>query len=304
MKRSRSFVIAVSLLIVAGVTATVVFFAAKTSEKRNGAEPVLGVQPASIQRSRAAVVQEVINRIEQHSGRFAQRIRQAFSLLEHPELADALALPFELCEINQHNPNRNYPEFLQRAKGNGFQQANVNYYAYELSSSPGMAATFSPATRCMDVDRHFDPANALDWLVLYHETYHVAQDNNWRVQLDSQDQLDAYLAFHMMENPPEPRIIINYETTAYAYELECLNLLTRDELRQAVTVGRYNLERLRVILNARPDQQGMIEMLWLFALAYWPDGTRNNQHPPPFVRHVVEAYQARGYELYTTNQGR
>lgn len=224
------------------------------------------------QRKDVAAVQRVIDRIEQHSGQFAQRVRQAFVLLPRPEIFGMLSMPFELWELNRKNPNRNYPAFRQLVGGGEFWQEDINFFAYDRGDTTGMTATFAPVLRCMYLDARFDPGNDLDWLVIYHETHHAAQDVRWRAEFDTREKYEAYLAFHTLSSPAEQRIILNYETTAYAYELECFNLLTGDEFRQLAAFGRYNVDELLATLKARAEQRGTIDVLGQFAITYWPDG--------------------------------
>jgi len=248
------------------------------------------------------LVNEVIVKAETGMAEFESIMMPKIKQVTNPYLRKQMALPFEQININVDNPNKNSLILLQRHRTEGFlRQQNLSWFSYKVKSHAGMAAAFAPVLRMMYLDKNFDPQNFLDLLVLYHELLHVTQDNASRGRLDSKEQYEAYNKFYMSN-----KLVLNLEVTAYALEIEALNLYLDNYIKKQISEGKeIDIHEIQIKLNARPNQLGTIKMLIDLAKLYYPEGLSSANFNPKFFHKVGEFYsQQRGYELYMkTPQG-
>lgn len=270
---------------------------------------------------RLRVLDQFIAEVETAFLAWGEEMAPTIAALESENLREQLPLPFELVKINRANPWKNSQRLLTESNniGNGageLRQKNLNFFRYDwfenVPASPGlasMAAAYMPVTRVMAVSKDFNAHNTLDLLILYHELFHVTQDTGERARLQSRAQYDAYVQFYTGLRHEKPRMVLNFETTAYAYELEMLDLAVNGRLREMVRDSnkQATLEAdaatLAAMLGAREDQVSTLELLCEFARAYFPEGIASGELPNAFVKMVAERYVDAGYALYATNNG-
>ena len=255
---------------------------------------------------------ETITETEHAFLRFGEELSPKLQVLPNEELRNQLLLPFELAKINQENPYRNYLYFQRVAsevvdESGRFQQENLNFFFYGRrgdveGSISEFAAAFAPTMRLMILDQKHD--SLVDLLVLHHELRHAMQDIKERGNIQTEEEFDQYIAFHTDGERGRPRLILNWETTAYAYELELLNIMLGDQLRESVLRG--HVLKSSVIaerLNAQPDDMTSINFLRKLADLYYPQGFSGEGFDPRYVRFLGQVYYDRGYRLYSTNGG-
>ena len=248
------------------------------------------------------LINEVIAKAETGMAEFESIMMPKINQVTNSYLRKQMALPFEQINVNRDNPNKNSLILLQRHRTEGLlRQENLAWFTYKVKSHSGIAAGFAPVLRMMYLDKNFDPKNFLDLLVLYHELLHVAQDNGDRERLDSKEKYEAYNKFYTSNS-----IVLNAEVTAYALEIEALNLYLDNYLENQIAEGKeIDLNEIQIKLNARSDQRGIIRMLVDLAKLYYPEALSSGSFNPKFFHKVGELYSKKlGYKLYMkTPQG-
>ena len=242
------------------------------------------------------LINKVIAKAETGMAEFESIMMPKIKQVTNSYLRNQMALPFEQINVNRDNPNKNSLILLQRHRTEGrLIQENLSWFSYKVKSHSYMAAGFAPALRMMYLDKNFDPKNFLDLLVLYHELLHATQDNAERERLDSKEKYETYNKFYTSNN-----IVLNAEVTAYALEIEALNLYLDNYLENQISEGKeIDLNEIQIKLNARSDQLGTIKMLVDLAKLYYPEGVNNGHFNPKFFHKVGELYsQKLGYKLY------
>ncbi len=258
-------------------------------------------------------VDQLIPRVEQGMAQLRSRVQNKLSQwgghLPAPYLsADAFWAPFEVVEINKRNPTRNYEHFQRLRNG---RIGDLNWFFYNTlrhseHDNPEygnienyMAAAFSPPFREIRISPEFDPNKLMDLLVAYHELRHAVNDSNVRTGLNSREQYEAYMNFRRGRQGERQRFLIEDEAGAFAYEIEVLNVLLDDMLRQRsgnidVTLAAEQL--------AVSDQHGksILRMLIEFAQVYYPHGMTGGMFNTAFPRLVIQNYEAIGYDAYST----
>ena len=255
----------------------------------------------------------MIERVENNFLSIAERLRNKIAMLPDMKFREQLDLPRQVMLINKENPWRNAYRLEQaHAQEKYLKQTNINYFSYELlvDRSPHdrtaryAAAGYAPATRKFFFPREIIQMNILDFVVTAHELIHVAQDTKERAQLHTEQHFARYVHFYSTEKGEKPRIILNNETTAYAYELELLDMLLDGGLRTMVASrDKAATARLGSVVPLRSGQEKMLEYLIELAFLYFPAGLTRQGLPATFVHHVARAYRAIGYELYTREAG-
>lgn len=250
---------------------------------------------------------ELILKAEHGFANFETLIAPHLRLLPNGAFKDQLQAPFDLMKINKKNPNKNGPRFNREGRLRQdflVKVDNLNFFSFEARDNPDLVAGFIPTSRTMQLSPHFDPDNFLDMCVFYHELRHAAQDANVRRNFQTEEQLKAYLAFNRKKSPSDKsKVIITEEATAYAFELEILNFLLDGKLRSSVEKGeQFDINWVRQKLNARKDQNELIEMLISFANKYYPEGISTGEFSKRFLDKIAELCRTNGqYEIYIPN---
>jgi hypothetical protein len=254
---------------------------------------------------------EAILKAEEAMVRFETIMRPYLDKLPKDHFREQLELPFEQMRVNYDNPYKNGPRSHRELASQGkttLRQENQSWFSIKAGDDPGLSASFQPATRIMQISTKFDPQNFLDMLVLYHETRHVTQDNAYRAQLETKEQFDSYLDFHSREFEDDTqRFIVTDEASAFAYEIEMLNLYLDGWLNQASTNGTpISIDEMVKRLNGRPEQRSTTSMILQLAYYYFPERMTGGNFSKRFLDKIATEYKnAHGYEAYifTTKGG-
>lgn len=215
----------------------------------------------------------------------------------------ALAIPFELAEINRRNPDRNVYTFKRRdlearrtltSVTVPLNNPNYFFFGFEPAGS-GAVGSFGPTTKTFNISAAYNPDNVLDNLIAFHELVHVAQDNMDRSELPS----DKYMAFFAdAEKRRKLKVVGLYEATAYAEEIALLNLLTDGQFKNEVLGREINLPKYRLLLRSRPEQDGVIAFLGQLAYQFYNSRSSLTGIDGRFVDYINNIYRQNGAEVY------
>ncbi|MDZ4284864.1 MAG: hypothetical protein U1A28_03505, partial [Patescibacteria group bacterium] len=255
----------------------------------------------------------IIERVENKFLSIAEQLKGKIVLLPYAPLREQLDLPRQVVLINKGNPWRNAYRFEQAMQHEKyFEQENINYFSYQLledrrpndTTMHHAIAAYAPLTRKFYLSRGVVHMNVLDFVIAAHELFHVTQDTRERTRLNSEQQFMEYVNFYSTNRGESPRIILNNETTAYAYELELLDLLLDGKLR-SVTLSKdvAAVTSLGGAIHIRAEQEQTFESLVGLASLYFPNGMTKNGLPAEFVHQIARIYRRVGFELYTRDAG-
>jgi len=226
-------------------------------------------------------------------------------------LRTELLAPFEVFELNKDNPGKNAPRHNREMTRNGATTATIaNPYYFGYKAAPDLpsnvAAGFQPTFRVMELSPDLDPDNLLDMLIVYHELRHSSQDAMTRQSIVSRNGYENYLNFYTAGPGEKQRVKLIEESSAYACELEVLNILLNGRLKAfAMSNESPNVDTVLTILNARENQRETVEALLNLAKYYYPEGTSNGILPHRFIdRIALILTEVLGQEPYIkTNRG-
>ncbi len=239
---------------------------------------------------------EMIKKIETGFARWKSIVLLGIeNQIQDPSMKEQLTNPFLLMEINSGNSQKNY----LRGEDGRMTLPNPNYFFFRFRDIDSYEAEFSPVERTISVPPGFDPENILDFLVLYHELSHVAQDNGERKTIQSEAQYSEYLRFYEVKPPDEPNVILNYELSAYGLEIELLNLLLDGELKRKIArdeaLDAFDIaQRLKV----RKDQEPLLDLILSLAISYYPEGQTKKGYTHRFFKAVFENPAYTGKNLF------
>jgi len=214
--------------------------------------------------------------------------------------------PFQTIRGNRENQHSNAAilkkEAAQRATELVFvsneKLTNPYHFLYDIDAGESAAvqgiAGFSPAERRMVLPEQFNPDDPLDFLVVCHETAHVLHAADW-LKKDAR----SFFEFHLY-GQPKPAVVLQEELDAYAIEIEMLNLLLHDQLRQSISSGRpIDRQVFARQLGIVPGREPLLQMLLDLARQYYPSGKLSTSaKPPAFSRAVSREKQAGGFHLF------
>lgn len=235
--------------------------------------------------------------------KFEEKVAPFLVDLVDSDFKNELNSPFKIMKINRENPDKNARRFHEDQLASGNTTAKIgNPYWFFIDSNvdlPGnIIAGFDPTAVVMSLSASFDPEDDIDQLVLYHELRHVAQGANTRMKITSEEEYKKYVAFLTGAK----RLVINEEASAYAYEIDLLNLLCGGELLNAVKEGRsVNME----IVNAKikTKNKGILKMLIDLSKLYYPEGVSTGNFNKIFLDMIADTYAKDGAEIYIPLSG-
>lgn len=242
-------------------------------------------------------VDKIVQMAEAGMGKLKETVENDINSLEDEKLKHMFNQAFLLMQINQDNPNKNHPRFLEQQsdKTTAFKQKNINYFGYNITTEKdkGTVASYIPPMRLMKLSPEFDKDNLLDALIMYHECQHVLQDTSVRAQLDTKEKYEKYMGSFFKKRD---RIAFNVlaEGTAYAFEIELLDMILGGKLRRH---EKLDAEEVRKALNARQGQMGTIKLLLGMADEYF--GTNSSLSAglnKRYLDHLVSIYDPSKYE--------
>lgn len=249
----------------------------------------------------------LIQRIESGFSDFENEVRPLVERVPDAQFRAELMSPFEVMRLNQENPERNGPRYHRVMREHGeieVQSANPYHFFYAANSNLGhMAAGVESLSRVMYLSPNLDTHNYVDMLVFYHELRHVAQHTNIRMNLHSPEEWEAYKRFNTMLVGEKPRININEEATAYAFEIELLNLMLNGELKMKIRSGdQIDIQSLHRRLRGRTNQIGTVELFVVLARAYYPNGMSSGGFPRRFVDEIAVRERALGKDIFISSR--
>jgi hypothetical protein len=268
-----------------------------------GNPKVLADKPAE-----TAALQTIIETAERGYLDFHKRIEAGIHHAD-PRIHQTLNLPRDLVQLNRANRLRNSRDLEKHVfSGQLLALDDFRHFYYDADQKilTRFAAAYSIALKRLFLSPHIDPTNTLDMLIFHHELQHVGQDNFFRSKRQSMAELDTYVNFFQSsvgsKDPNvKPRVIVIWESGAYACELECANIITDGWFRQKVVQNQpVEIEDLRQRLKARLDQITVVYLLIALAQVYWPNGFygANGEGNAPFTKKVAEVCVLDGYEIY------
>lgn len=245
----------------------------------------------------------VIAKVEAGFEKLEQTLRPRIEAMEDRSLRMELMGPFEMVKVNEAFSGKNGPRFHREQSRGGAKETkleNPYFFGYRAQKlETGAVAGFEAPTKTMFLNPNIDLNNLLDFLIIYHELRHAAQDGNIRKAIRSQEQFNAYLRFHTQDRNTEKRVEIMHEATAYAYEIEMLDLILEGELKKTITMGEpLDINNLLKKLNARVEQKETVELLVGFARAYYPEAQSKGGLTKRFVDFTARLYREKGYAIY------
>lgn len=251
---------------------------------------------ADLEANKIEKLDKVIVEVESSLNNLQKEVSGKLAKLPDAAEREKLEEAFKLAEINKENPNKNYLRLLeaQRTNNSGiFRQDNINYFSYDIDNSE-MAATYLAPMRKVQIRADFDKDNLLDALVLYHEFQHVMHDTLVRSRLDSKEKFEAYLGAYTAKRGKMVVPIIG-EGTAYAHEIEMLDLLLDGALKSNVPVDPVVVQKK---LKATPQQMGTVKLLIALAGQYYGSGSslkRGLRHS--YLDKIASYYDASRYQI-------
>lgn len=242
-----------------------------------------------------------VRQIEKSFLEFGVKMSKAIDGVANEHLRKQLRLPFDLIAINQKNELRWHPAFVS-ANDNGetfTKLENPNFYFYDLrpeeelstSTQPVTDFSFAPSSRTVFIPDEFDGTTLPQLLSLYHELTHVTQDTAVRQSLRDNEAMQKYLEFYSGSAGTKPKIVLNYEATAYIREIELLNLALGGELAQKVKegkgiTGQWLLDKMK----ADEKYSGWATVIAMYADAYFLHPPKDNDLSIPFLKTVADDY--------------
>lgn len=253
-----------------------------------------------------------ITSLEQNFLKFGAELEPKIEAISNDGIQKNLQLPFLLIKLNQQNPYKNHLTLLRQSsqlvgQDGLFCQDDINYFSYDFSSDqsqnrpiiPALPFSFCPAERVVRASPIIGQQNVFDFLILYHELVHASQDTDDRAALQTQKQFDFYRDFYAFQPGQKPRIIIDYEVAAYAFEFEIFNLLVDGELKKSADSGQVDIASLAEKIRLRPDQRQDFNLTCQLALNYFSHGLNGTKVTEEFFDDVKVHYQKIGYAIFT-----
>jgi hypothetical protein len=248
---------------------------------------------------RVKKVASLIAGIEKESDKLRKIVESKKNI--DPNLKKMMLGTFEIVKINRDNRQRNYAGLLVAVKQDRMMKVdNPNYFFYDLLTSvENECAVYEPPKKTIGIWSDFDPTSKADMAVFFHEMQHVVQDNRTRVQLRSQQEFDEYMAFFNARSSSGEHVVhLADEATAYALELELINLLSGDYLKNQVISGKaIDLEEVAKKLGTTPERVEMIKTVIAAAHLFYPKGLEGGTIPAAFVDYWAGIYNQLGYRI-------
>lgn len=232
---------------------------------------------------------------------FKARIQYGNMTLFTPWAASNYRMPFDTMDENRKNSQRNGPRAAKNLglhKGEGVTVTTKNqfhyfYWASTNSATNGSQASFQPVSRIMKLDENIDPDNMLDMSTLFHELVHA----NLTVNMQPAD----IALYEEGERDGKARLLINDEGAAWALQIESLNVLLNDAIRQYSRTGvKPSIVDVRRTLRAKPEKDFYLEQIFTFGREYYHgDLLEHPSNALPFLNTIAKTYETSGdMEMY------
>jgi hypothetical protein len=254
-------------------------------------------------------IETLIRRVEESFDHFYNRMREgskARAAVDNPGplFWTGLENPSHIIGVNRANPLRNAEAARREAEREGLyfptfihsKLCDARHFTYDIERGEAARmkgyAGFSPKERRMILQETYDPKNAVDFLVAFHETVHVMHTAHWLMQ-GGKGFIEFYERSH-------PAVILNEEFDAYALEIEAMNLLLSDTLRRSILSGKSpDVTEVAQQLQMDSHEGTPLPMLLNLSKLYFPSGTITRvQKPPAFMGQVAANQHWYGYDLF------
>jgi hypothetical protein len=248
---------------------------------------------------------KLIPTVERDFGKFGERVLPKIAAMAAPEdLKNLLREPFTVMDTNKSNPNKNGVR-LDRATGDSRRAVsggNVYHFSYIAARlREETAAIFFGPTRKMILSNSFNGQNVIDLLVVYHELCHAALDGNERATFKTEADFISYLDIKEKKPGERPKVNAIAEATAYAAEIEILDLLLDGYLRKTISAGE-NIDLVDVVRRLGLTSVEDIETLNFlldFAKVYFASGgIQRGNFSGQFVNVIADDAAGSGYDVY------
>lgn len=279
-----------------------------TSSARNSAAPHQKAEKvAQTEEDNEPAVEEAITAIETGMENLRKALLPKVEAVQNPDLKKKIMSAFELMAINQKNPNKNNVVVKRKmheaqsfdAGTSVLKQENINYFSYGVGKNESSIASYIPISRTMMLNEKIAAKNMLDMAVVAHELRHVMQDTGVRANISSEQEFIAYQRAYALAPGEKMAVFILEEATAYAYEIETINLLLDGAMKKSALENRpLNTDDALKKLNARPDQNGLLELLQEFANAYYRSGSTLDGLRKSYIDAIADKYDPRQWEIY------
>jgi hypothetical protein len=225
------------------------------------------------------VTDQLIERVERAFKAFGERVLPLIERDADPRMKPFLTASFEVMDLNQNNPEKNYPRMQRNFVGpdggldDTYKNGSYYWFNYSVESrGNGYAAAYRPTSKTMEVMEDFDEESLFDLLVLFHELKHVVSDAAARMKFQSKEDLMAYVDFH---HGSPSNIILNEEVDAYAYDIELFNLMVGGELKAAAQERRpVDMTKMADVAKDQVDLKKLM-MIVEWSQIYYPGGVED-----------------------------
>ena len=246
---------------------------------------------------------EIITTLENRFLSFGDTLRPHFGEITDEWVRERIDMPFQVVDFNRENGRRNFFAMLKSdsEKTGKAMLDHPDHFVYTLFGLGGtafrterMTAGFLPLQRMIALDPEVGDANIIDLLVFYHESYHVTQDTFFRSQISNDEEFRFYESIFQGPVEERPKIIIDWELTAYALEIELMDLYLGGRLKGIVSGFESDPGGVTILLTkelgGREDQYGVVHLLARIAHSYYPERMSLGAHTMRYADTVAENY--------------
>lgn len=255
--------------------------------------------PQDAPEKRVEKVDSLIAGVEKESEALKKIIASKKNL--NPNLKKMMLETLEIVKINRGNMQRNYAKLLVDITKDGRMSVkNPNYFFYDTLTDLGNeCAVYSPPKKTIGLKPEFNPTNRVDMVIFFHEMQHVIQDNRVRYNLKSKEEFDKYMAFFTARSTSGERAaILDDEVIAYALEIELINLLSDEYLKNQVAAGKpIDMDELGKKLGVTSEQAQQLNTVIAAVDVYYPQGIGGKTIPEKFVQYWADLYTQMGYKI-------
>jgi hypothetical protein len=249
-----------------------------------------------------AELDSLINMVEATFAAYAKRLSGPVDSLENENLRQQLMNPFLSVAININNKDKNFRRFTMKMRNEGVsttRSQNINYFNYDiLPDSAKAAASFSPISRTLCVNKNFKFGDLVDFLMTFHEVFHACQDVAERSDIETDDDLRRYMEIHTCRKGDRPKAFVDYEVAAYAYELELFNLIVDGRLRSVAHKGlNVDGNEFASSLPEYRDRAEVLNVLFYLASVYFIHDYDERGIRASFINKIAEMYKNAGHDL-------
>lgn len=219
---------------------------------------------------------ELIQRVESGFGQFLDELLNNPKIQENSELVATLEKIKDLLEQNKAFALRNAVDFQAQHK-KGTPPTDTRHFTYALLPFDGeqkgnINAAFNILSRTMYINKNYDPNNDYDNLILLHEFVHALEDTESR-----QNPSDTNSPMALQRKIAKNNIILQVEASAFAVELEVLDVLTNGSIAKvAETKMQPDFDKIVADLNMRQEQKPFLIEAYSLGYTYFRLGKDKN----------------------------